>query len=64
MTLVDGPDTVPSVSTENQTGNEGDNGNPANADMPDEVLRERLERESDDQTQGRLQEEHISTAIP
>ena len=62
MTLVDGPDTVPSVSTENQTGNEGDDGNPANADMPDEVLRERLERESDDQTQGGLQDEHISTA--
>ena len=62
MTLVDGPDTVQSASTENPTGNEGDDGNPANADMPDEVLREQLERESDDQTQGGLQDEHISTA--
>ena len=49
MTLVDGPDTVPSESTGNQTGSDGDNGDPANTDMPSEVLHELLERESDDQ---------------
>jgi len=61
MTLVDGPDTVPSESTEDQTGR-GDHGTQANTDTPSEVLGEPPEQESDTQSQGGLPEGHTSPA--
>jgi hypothetical protein len=63
MTLVDGPDTVQSESTETHTGNEGDNGDPANTETPGENFDEPPEQESDDQDQGGLQEGHTSPAV-
>ena len=62
MTLVDGPDTAQSESTETHTGNEGDNGDPANTETPGEDFDEPPEQESDDQDQGGLQEDHTSPA--
>ena len=60
MTLVDGPETPSSESTEDQTGNDG-NGDHANTDVPNDPD-ESPERESDNQDQGGLQEDHIGTA--
>jgi len=62
MTLVDGPDTVPSESTEDQTGR-GDHGTQANTDTPSEVFGEPPEQESDTQSQGGLPEGHPSPAV-
>jgi Zinc knuckle len=59
MTLVDGPDTVQSESTGNQTGN-GDHGDPANTDAP-EGDPGSLEHETVQDQEG-LQEDHPSPA--
>ena len=58
MTLVDGPDTIQSESTGDQTGIEG-NGDPANADAPD--VPDPLESEPVQDQEG-LQEDHPSPA--
>ena len=62
MTLVDGPDTVPSESTESPTEDRGDNGSPANTEVPSEGNPEPLGQVPVDQDQSGQQEGHISTA--
>ena len=60
MTLVNGPDTVQSESTEDQTGIEGDHGDQANTNAP-EGNPDPLEQESGQDQEG-LQEDHTSPA--
>ena len=62
MTLVDGPDTVPSESTESPTEDRGDNGSPANTEVPSEGNPDPLGQVPVDQDQSGQQEGHISTA--